>query len=191
MTDGVEAAPKAKKGRPAGKRGTFTFRVTADLRARLEADAAAIGRPVSEEIERRLERTYENEDLLLSYFGSGETVRLSQAISHLCRIVEMNTGKKWTEDPVTKGHVDTAIRRFMSIYFYEQGADQMPSHLGGLGGFAYGHNAAEQVAQYMGLRSKAREEMEAFLQTPEGKETLERVMRKMEAEKNGADKAEA
>ena len=52
-----EAAPR-KKGRPAGKRGTFSFRVTAELRAKLEAAAAASERPVSEEIERRLEDTF-------------------------------------------------------------------------------------------------------------------------------------
>lgn len=46
---------KKKVGRPSkGKRGTFTFRVTADLRAQLEAAAAAGPRSVSEEIERRL-----------------------------------------------------------------------------------------------------------------------------------------
>ncbi|WP_244001571.1 hypothetical protein [Methylobacterium sp. J-088] len=188
MTDGVEAAPKAKKGRPAGKRGTFTFRVTADLRARLEADAAAVGRPVSEEIERRLERTYETEDLLLSYFGSGETVRLSQAIAHLCRAVEMNTGKRWTDDLETRSHVQTAIGRFMNIYFYEQGSEEAPSPLSILGGPRHGWNAAEQVAQYMGLRSKAREEMEAFIKTPEGQAAFERIQKEIEAEQSEAAK---
>jgi hypothetical protein len=43
---------KKKVGRPSkGKRGTFTFRVSAELRDKLEAAAAFHGRSVSEEIE--------------------------------------------------------------------------------------------------------------------------------------------
>lgn len=57
MADDGDQGPK-RRGRPAGKRGTFSFRVTADLRSRLEADAERSGRPVSEEIERRLEESY-------------------------------------------------------------------------------------------------------------------------------------
>lgn len=57
-----EAMPK--RGRPSkGKRGTFTFRVTGALRAKLEAEAAADGRPVSEIIEMRLERSFEADAL--------------------------------------------------------------------------------------------------------------------------------
>jgi hypothetical protein len=191
MTDGDGEPSKARKGRPPGKRGTFTFRVTADLRARLEADAAAVGRPVSEEIERRLERSYENEDLLLSYFGSGETVRLSQAVAHLCRAVELNTGKKWTEDPETKTHVAIAVGRFMNIYFHEQGSEQLAAAMPLLDAPRHGWNAAEQVAQYMGLRSKAREEMGAFLQTPQGKKAMARIQKQMEAQRRGDPSGEA
>jgi hypothetical protein len=52
-------------GRPAtGKRGTFTFRVTDQLRNKLELAAAEAKRPVSEEIEARLERSFDREALL-------------------------------------------------------------------------------------------------------------------------------
>lgn len=54
-----DAAPTKRRGRPStGKRGTFSFRVTSDLRAKLEAAARAAERPVSEEIELRLERSF-------------------------------------------------------------------------------------------------------------------------------------
>jgi hypothetical protein len=49
--------------RPSGKRGTFTFRVTASLRERLEAAAEASQRPVSEVIETMLERAFLMDDL--------------------------------------------------------------------------------------------------------------------------------
>lgn len=85
----------------------------------------------------------------------------------------MNTGKKWSEDLETKAHVAVAIGRFMDIYFHEQSEDPLP--LLPLSGINHGWNSAEQVAQYMGLRSKAREQMEAFFQTPEGKRVLEQI----------------
>jgi hypothetical protein len=54
---------KKKVGRPSkGKLGTFTFRVRADLREKLEAAAAANARSVSEEIEFRLNRDFGWED---------------------------------------------------------------------------------------------------------------------------------
>lgn len=56
MSDDV----KKKVGRPSkGKRGTFTFRVSAELREKLEAAATLHKKSVSEEIETRLERSFE------------------------------------------------------------------------------------------------------------------------------------
>lgn len=50
---------KRRGGRPPSKkRGTFSFRVTADLRAKLEQAATEAGKPVSEEIEARLEASF-------------------------------------------------------------------------------------------------------------------------------------
>lgn len=54
--------PQEKKpGRPrmALTKGTFSFRVTTDLRGKLEEASAQSGRPVSEEITKRLEWAFE------------------------------------------------------------------------------------------------------------------------------------
>jgi len=58
MTIDNELVQPARKGRPPGKRGTFSFRVTATLRTQLEVAAAKSERPVSEEIEYRLEKSF-------------------------------------------------------------------------------------------------------------------------------------
>lgn len=65
----TEEAPdsvvKRRGGRPPSKkRGTFSFRVTAELRAKLEAAAAEAGKPVSEEIEARLETSFRDPTII-------------------------------------------------------------------------------------------------------------------------------
>lgn len=51
--------------RPSGKRGTFTFRVTAALREKLETRAAADARPISEVIEAALEQSFQSQGATL------------------------------------------------------------------------------------------------------------------------------
>lgn len=175
MSDADQVGAERRKGRPAGKRGTFTFRVTPELRARLEAAAAAVERPVSEEIERRLERSFEDVDLLLSYFGSSETLKLAHAVARIARTVEINCGRDWSKDSATKNEFKGALDRFFELYFYEQD-DAVPT--GGapvtLELLGRGHAAAEAVARDLGLKSKSRDDMDAFLATPEARAALER-----------------
>lgn len=85
-----EAPAARKRGRPAGKRGTFTFRVTAELRAKLEAAAAAAERPVSEEIEARLERSFDAElnALRRAMFGDPQTEVLLRQLVWAARLIE-------------------------------------------------------------------------------------------------------
>ncbi|WP_128565992.1 Arc family DNA-binding protein [Methylobacterium crusticola] len=65
MTDDTEESRPQRGGRPPSKkRGKFAFRVTADLREKLEASAEASGRPVSEEIEARLEASYRDPEIV-------------------------------------------------------------------------------------------------------------------------------
>jgi len=56
----VETPPKGR--RSAQKRDKFSFRVTPQMRAALEAAAAQTGRPISEEIELRLEESFRGDE---------------------------------------------------------------------------------------------------------------------------------
>lgn len=66
MTEGASDSSQTRRGGrpPSRKRGTFTFRVTIELRAQLEAAAAKSGRPVSEEIEARLESSFKEPEIV-------------------------------------------------------------------------------------------------------------------------------
>ena len=88
----------AKRGgnRPQIKRGTFTFRVSEPLREKLSAAAKAAGKPVSEEIEMRLEQSFR--DVLA---GDGPTARLLRAIANAIETFEAALGSKWWENEVT------------------------------------------------------------------------------------------
>lgn len=195
MTDGQEKAGK-RVGRPAknpalGKRINAMFRLNEATRDRLMAAAEQSGRSMSEEIERRIDRSFEDVDLMLAYFGKPETLKLAHAIAMLVRTVEARTGLDWTKDAQTKADLSGAISRFFSIYFYEQGEESSVSSvpMQKLGDLAHGHTAAESVAAALGLKSKQREEMDAFLATPEGRAALERFMAgRTEAESSNPQK---
>ena len=59
-----DPSERRRGGRPpSAKRGTFSFRVTAELREKLEAEAGATSRPVSEVIEARLERSFAHDEM--------------------------------------------------------------------------------------------------------------------------------
>ena len=62
MTKETPEEPALKRRRGAQKRDKFSFRVTPQMRAALEAAAAQTGRPISEEIELRLEESFKGDE---------------------------------------------------------------------------------------------------------------------------------
>src|SRR5262249_50639139 len=104
---------KRKRGRPPlpkaeRKRGVLGFRARDDLRQWLTDDAKLSGRSVSEEIEHRLEQSFEIADSFRAAFGetNGDLMR---AIATVIWLIERRTGKKWNEDNFTAIEVGVAI----------------------------------------------------------------------------------
>lgn len=96
-----DETPRPKRmGRPPrggaeSKRINRTFRVTDDLNARIEAAAAANKRSLSEEIETRLLRSFENEQVYYNFFGGEETYTLMMNTAVNMRSMERRIGKRW------------------------------------------------------------------------------------------------
>lgn len=120
-----DAQPK-RRGRPpksaAGpKVGTLTFRTRADFRERLEQAAAQTGRSVTEEVELRVERSFEIDrivrgynDLMSVFIENGDNARkLATSLMAVVSIVQELKSKdgrqigneNWSESPATRAGV--------------------------------------------------------------------------------------
>jgi len=79
------------------KRWILSIRTTADGRERLVKAADQSGRSLSEEIETRLQHSFERDDI---YGGSANAAFVS-VLGSLLREIETETGKSWRRDPST------------------------------------------------------------------------------------------
>jgi len=108
---------KSKMGRPLRHGAerlskSRTFRVRPHLDELLQKAAAKAGRSVSEEIEHRLDQSFEMADLIAGAFRAayGESNGdLMRAIATVIWLIERRSGKKWNEDQFTAFEVKSAI----------------------------------------------------------------------------------
>jgi hypothetical protein len=76
---------------------------------------------LSEEIELRIERSFETPELignvvqstLASFFGGEHTAKIVQLVAVAIMLVERETGKKWTDDYFTKWHAKEAVHQIV------------------------------------------------------------------------------
>ena len=97
---------KRARGRPLlppskGKRNQLVFRVTNEMRARLEAAAEVSGRSLSHEMETRLERSFWEEDKTYESFGGRDKHRLMKWLALSIHVAEGITEKSWRKDRKT------------------------------------------------------------------------------------------
>lgn len=128
MTEGD--APKRPPGRPRkypaeGKRPNLTFRLSEDTRRRLLEASLQSGRSLSEEIELRVDKSFDTPELvgsvvqstLASFFGGGHTAEIVQLTAVAIMLVERETGKKWADDYFTRWHAKEAALQVVSSLF--------------------------------------------------------------------------
>lgn len=100
MTD---QEPQRKKGgrprkySPDAKRPTMAFRMGSQLHERLIASAEANERSLSEEIERRLEDSFGEQERLIDRFGGPENLNLLTTIASAWKLIEVMSKQKWTQ----------------------------------------------------------------------------------------------
>jgi hypothetical protein len=103
------AAPT--KGEEA-KRRIITMRVTNAAYDRIAAAAEASGRSVSQEIESRLELSFQEERIM----GGGSTALLAKLIAGTIGLIEVETGREWTSDRMTWEAANAAVQRIVSWF---------------------------------------------------------------------------
>ncbi|MCJ2055788.1 hypothetical protein MKL09_04405 [Methylobacterium sp. J-048] len=104
---------------PAGKRHPISFRTTHELRDRLESEAKANGRSISQEIEFRIENSYElsqskkafeqSNAIASALIGDDKTASMIRAISASIGSAMMYSGKHWDRDIYTRAAVKACI----------------------------------------------------------------------------------
>ena len=147
---------KSKMGRPPRHGGerlskSRTFRVRPQLDGLLQVAAAKAGRSVSEEIEQRLDQSFQKAheaDLITNALRAvmGEpTGDLVRAITIAIWLIERNAGKKWTEDLEAAWEVSGAVDDIVNaIAGLPRGAERAAKY------FAY-YGVAFETLQKMGI----------------------------------------
>ena len=117
MTTGGKKSPRVRRGRPTlgpdeGKRSILNARITKELRSRLENDAAAAGRSLSQEIELQLERAYWTTDQELATWGGKATYALLRLFATAALIIQ-RPSRPFPDNPDTTIRLRAAIDAIM------------------------------------------------------------------------------
>jgi len=104
-----DAKPVRKRGRPPlpkseRKLSALGFRPTPGLRSMLNKAAERNGRSVGQEVQSRLERSFQEEDAL----GGAELHDFLKMLGSAARVIEARTGKRWAKDFETFSAVKAA-----------------------------------------------------------------------------------
>ena len=129
---GARKDEKRKRGRPplkasGAKRSSFNTRLTPQLKERLVAEAAEVGRSLSEEIETRLERSFQIEEAVeqalrvvneekYKAFGDEARYRVMQFLASNWNLIEQKFGRKASEDIPTALVVSGVFKEFINQY---------------------------------------------------------------------------
>ncbi len=132
-------AAKKKAGKPgpkprgpfADKRRTLTTRITDRTRQRLDDAAAATDRSLSQEIELRLERSFERGDVALETLGGPENVLFVSLLKYLFSGICMGTSAQSVWDrPQAFVEAEAALAAFFQNLRPALAGDAKPSGLG-------------------------------------------------------------
>lgn len=118
-----------KRGRPPlppgeGKKVPLNMRTTRKVRDRLEAAAIDTGRSLTQEVEYRLQRSFEDEDAIFESFSGEHTYRLMKLLGAAVGVTENTTGKQWNQDAKTFASVEGTIDLILKALPFEEGAEE-------------------------------------------------------------------
>jgi DNA-binding NarL/FixJ family response regulator len=165
MTADQEPKRRGRPPKPTEERksGNLTFRTRGDLRAKLDAAATASGRSVSEEIERRLERSFDHDEMVSSVIETiEENSRLQIQIIELQAEVERlkSTGPETSDlEIIVERAVVRAVGRVLSSKGQEpeqpQSATELPDRERSILEFLIAGASNREIAQKLGIPVEA------------------------------------
>jgi len=93
------------KGEYAGKSGVLSTRIRQDTRDALQSAKNQSGRSLSQEIEYRLRRSFDEDENIKDKFGTRQNYTVMRALSHLARSMKNpDLSRKEKKDPDTESH---------------------------------------------------------------------------------------
>lgn len=100
------AKDRKKRGRPPlpaeeGKRFPLSMRTTKAVRESLHAAADQSGRSIAQEVEHRLERSFQEDEARYREFGGEDRYRIMKWLALSTEMAERVTDKSWTKDRET------------------------------------------------------------------------------------------
>ena len=110
-----------------GKRVPLNMRTTRELREKIEKNAANSGRSLVQEVEHRLEQSFQNEraqqnqsraiqNAFFEGLGGREHYPLLVLVGSAVRMVEESSGQKWRQDFETAAQVKEAITTIIEAF---------------------------------------------------------------------------
>jgi hypothetical protein len=122
VTAGARQRGRPTKPAKKGEKTTLSLRVTPSLKERLDSAGDLSGRNLSQEAEIRLERSFHEQDLLISAldlaFGTettalllifGEAIRSATTTARFSTTFALEVATEWTSDPYAYGEAAKAI----------------------------------------------------------------------------------
>lgn len=107
-----------------GRRATLSVRLTPEGRERLEQAASASGRSLAQEVEMRLEKSFDEDGFLDAMFGSSRHSRLFvEAAASAIRRVELVREARWVDDYPTLWTCRKAVEYLQGICFGYETSD--------------------------------------------------------------------
>ena len=158
---------KVKRQIPGGKRYPLNVRTTLEMRRKIEAAAHASGRSLVQELEHRLEQSFNDEKLDQTSRLDTTSVRfLTRLVALTTVMTETRTGKVWKDDAATAAELRVALELVtrgatsggLSDEDIQSSLSAAPRPAGTLGSVGLlnmhainGHSTAMQVLQLVGL----------------------------------------
>ncbi len=140
----MTARGRPKKDLAEKKSGNISTRLRGDLRGRLEKEAREAGRTLSDEIARRLVRSFSEDERLMERVGGPENLALLMLIAESLKDLHSITMQPWHRDRFTFDHAVAAVGELLS-YFRPEGRAKAPTVAWVEPGFPYGANVARKA----------------------------------------------
>jgi hypothetical protein len=112
-----------------GRRNAMNFRTTDELRRRLEEAASRAGHSLTQELEDRIERSFDERDTLSKVFGGPAAVQFLTSLGAIIRAAQHYASCRNFNEVETRRMIAAAVRKLSETHLFAGGEREYPSTL--------------------------------------------------------------